>query len=255
MLLAIDIGNTNVTLGVYNDGLVCTARLSTDKRQTADQYAIALKDVLALNGIDTKDITGAVIASVVASVGKALKDAIIKLCNIRPVVVGPGVKTGLNIKIDNPASLGADLVAAAVAAVAKYPSPAVVIDFGTATTFSVLNKEGCMIGGAIAAGVNLTLGALALNADQLHTVSIEAPASPIGSNTEDCIRSGLLYGTASMVDGMVQNFEQQLGQKVTVVATGGLANLIVPLCKSNILVDDNLLLEGLKIIYVKNTGK
>lgn len=255
MLLAIDIGNTNVTLGVYNDSLVCTARLSTDKRQTADQYAIALKDVLALNGIDTKDITGAVIASVVASVGKALKDAIIKLCNINPVVVGPGVKTGLNIKIDNPASLGADLVAAAVAAVAKYPAPSVVIDFGTATTFSVLNKEGCMIGGAIAAGVNLTLGALALNADQLHSVSIEAPASPIGSNTEDCIRSGLLYGTASMVDGMVQNFEQQLGQKVNVIATGGLANLIVPLCKSNILVDDNLLLEGLKIIYTKNTGK
>ena len=255
MLLAIDIGNTNVTLGVYGDTLLCTARLSTDKRQTADQYAIELKDVLALNGIKTQDITGAVMASVVASVGKAVKDAIIKLCGINPIVVGPGIKTGLNIKIDNPASLGADLVAAAVAVVAKYLSPAIVIDFGTATTFSVLNKEGCMIGGAIAAGVNLTLGALALNADQLHSVSIEAPTSPIGSNTEDCIRSGLLYGTASMVDGMVQSFEQELGEKATVIATGGLAPLIVPLCKSEIAVDDNLLLEGLKIIYVKNAGK
>lgn len=254
MLLAIDIGNTNVTLGVYEKDLLCTARLSTDKRQTADQYAIALKDVLGINGIDTGNITGAVIASVVSSVGKAVKDAIVKLCGIIPIVVGPGIKTGLNIKIDNPASLGADLVAAAVAAVAKYPCPSVVIDFGTATTFSVLNKEGCMIGGAIAAGVNLTLGALALNADQLHTVSIEAPSSPIGSNTEDCIRSGLLYGTASMVDGMVKSFEQELAEKTTVIATGGLASLIVPLCKSNIIVDDNLLLEGLRIIYSKNSN-
>lgn len=252
MLLALDIGNTNVTLGVFDNELLFTSRLATDKRRTADQYAIELRDVLSLYGVDVKDIDGAVIATVVASVGQALKVAISTLFGIVPICVGPGTKTGLNIKIDNPAQMGADLVTAAVAAVSRYTLPSLVIDFGTATTFSAVDRNGNMIGGAIAAGINLTLSALATNTDALHTVSIEPPKSVIGANTEDCIRSGLLYGTAAMVDGMITNFKEKLGDDLSVIATGGLSGVIVPLCRSKITVDENLLLDGLRLIYNRN---
>ncbi len=253
MLLAVDIGNTNITLGLYDEEiLLFTARLSTDTRRTADQYAIDIKDILFLHGCRHETIEDAIICSVVPSVGTAVSSAISLLCHIVPVMLGPGVKTGLNIKIDNPAQLGADLVAGAVGALHEYTMPCAVIDMGTATTITVLDKNGALLGGAIAAGVNLTLKALTENTSQLPAVSIESPGKVIGTNTADCMRSGLVLGTAAMLDGMIDRIEEQLGQEVTVVATGGLSREIVQHCQRNIIYNENLLLDGLRLIYEKN---
>ncbi len=252
MLLTVDIGNTNVTLGVFDgESLVCTARLATESRRTSDQYAFDIKNALSLYGAE-KLITDAIIASVVPAVGGAVENAIKTLYDIEPVVLGPGVKTGLNIKIDNPAQLGADLAAGAVGAVAAYSLPCIVIDMGTASTVSVIDKNGCFIGGAIAAGVRLTLKALSENTAQLPSIHISAPNSAIGSNTVDCMRSGLVFGTAAMLDGLIERMETELGQPATVVATGGLSREIIKHCKREINYSENLLLEGLRLIYEKN---
>lgn len=253
MILAIDIGNTNVTLGVYkDDNFILTARLATETGRTSDQYAIDIKDVLSLHGEDYTNIEGCIISSVVPAVGDAVVCAINDLCGIKPMVLGPGLKTGLNIKIDNPAQLGADLVAGAVGALAKYPTPCIVIDMGTATTISLLGEKGEMLGGAIAAGVRLTLKALFENTAQLPSVNIEAPASVIGTNTVDCMKSGLVFGAASMIDGLVGRIEEEKGKIKTVVATGGLSKEIIRHCKYDIIYDKNLLLDGLLTIYKKN---
>lgn len=254
MLLAADVGNTNITLGVFEDEtLKFTARLATDTKLTGDQYAIAVKDILALNGVGSFDIEDAVICSVVPSVTTALTAAVSKLFSVVPLIIGPGVKTGLNIKIDNPGQLGADLVAGAVAAVHEYTMPCVVIDMGTATTISVLDENGSFLGGSIAAGVRLTLKALATNTAQLPEISISAPQKVIGTNTADCMRSGLIFGAASMLDGLLQRIEEELDMNVTVVATGGLSREVIPLCKKDIIYNENLLLDGLRYIYEKNT--
>lgn len=253
MLLAIDIGNTNVTLGVYRDErFILTARLATEQGRTSDQYAIDIKDVLSLHGEDYKAIEGCIISSVVPAVGESVAKAITALCEIKPMVLGPGLKTGLNIKIDNPAQLGADLVAGAVGALEKYPMPCIVIDMGTATTISLLGKNGEMLGGAIAAGVRLTLKALFENTAQLPSVNIEAPDSVIGTNTVDCMKSGLVYGAASMIDGLISRMEKEQGKVNTIVATGGLSKEIIRHCNYDIIYDENLLLDGLLTIYKKN---
>ena len=254
MLLAADVGNTNITLGVFEDEtLKCTARLATDTTLTGDQYAVAVKDILALNNVEIFDIEDAVICSVVPSVTTSLCAAISKLFSIVPLVIGPGVKTGLNIKIDNPAQLGADLAVGAVAAIHEYTMPCVVIDMGTATTISVLDRNGAFLGGSIAAGVRLTLKALSQNTAQLPEISISAPVKVIGTNTADCMRSGLIYGTAAMLDGLLLRIEEELGETPTIIATGGLSKDIIPLCKSEIIYNENLLLDGLRYIYEKNT--
>lgn len=175
-----------------------------------------------------------------------------KLCGFAPMILGPGVKTGLNIKIDNPAQLGADLVAGAIGAIEKYPLPCIIIDLGTATTISAINKKGEFLGGAIAAGIHLTLEALTKNTAQLPLVGIEAPKSAIGRNTVDSMKSGLIFGAAAMLDGMIDRMEAELGGSASVVATGGLSGEVVPHCRRNIAVDENLLLDGLKRIYAKN---
>ena len=253
MLLAVDIGNTNITLGLYDEEiLLFTARLSTDTRRTADQYAIDIKDILTLHGCDYNNIEDAIISSVVPSVGAAVGRAISLLCHIVPLTLAPGVKTGLHIKIDNPAQLGADLAAGAVGAVNEYTMPCIVIDMGTASTISVLDKNGAFLGGAIAAGVNLTLKALTENTSQLPAISIESPQSVIGTNTADCMRSGLVFGTAAMLDGMIDRIEEELGEIATVVATGGLSRDIIAHCSHSIIYNENLLLDGLRIIYEKN---
>ncbi len=253
MILTIDIGNTNVTLGGYiNDKLSFTARVATDPTRTADQYAVELNQILELNGIKPHDISGAVIGSVVPSVGTAYKRAIRKLCSVEPIVIGSGIKTGLNIRIDNPAQLGADLVCGAVGAVNKYPVPCIIFDLGTATTISVIDKDSAMIGGAIAAGLVTTMDALATKTAQLPFVDIDAPAKAIGTNTIDCIKSGLILGAASMLDGIAERFEKELGCKATLVATGGLAEKVTAHCEREIIIDDNLLLDGLLLIYKKN---
>ena len=253
MLLAIDIGNTNITLGVYDEQvLLFTARLATDSKTTADQYAIDLKNVLELHGYGYKDIEDCIIASVVPTVATALRKAISFLCDIVPLELGPGVKTGLNIKIDNPAQLGADLVAGAVGAIAEYTLPCIVIDMGTATTLSVIDENASYRGGVIAAGVRLTLKALTENTAALPSVSISAPRNVIGTNTVDCMQSGLVFGAAAMLDGLIDQISDQLGTLPTVIATGGLSKDIVTLCRHDIIYDENLLLEGLREIYERN---
>lgn len=253
MLLAIDIGNTNITLGIYEgDELRFTARLATNTHRTCDQYAIEIRDVMALNGSDYRLIKDAIISSVVPSLSDAIKGAVGKLCNIEPLVLGPGVKTGLNIKIDNPAQLGADLAAGAVGALAEYQMPCIIIDLGTASTISVLDAKGNFLGGVIAAGINLTLEALCHNTAQLPSIHIEAPPAAIGRNSIDSMKSGLVLGSAAMLDGMIDRIEDELGRQATVVATGGMAGLIVPHCRHHIICNDTLLLDGLRIIYGKN---
>lgn len=253
MLLAIDIGNTNITLGAFDEAnLQFTARLATDTRKTADQYAVEIKNLLSLYSLQTEEIEDSIIASVVPAVGKSISRAVSKLCNIVPLMLGPGVKTGLNIKIDDPSQLGADLVAGAVGALDVYNAPCVVIDMGTASTISVLDRNGAFVGGVIAAGVRLTLKALTENTAQLSSIPIEAPKSVIGSNTAECMQSGLVYGAASMIDGLLLRIEKELGEKPTVVATGGLSKEIICHCSSNIIYNENLLLDGLRVIYEKN---
>lgn len=253
MLLTVDIGNTNITLGAYNSNfLAFTARLATDTRKTDDQYAIEIKHILSLYEIKSSDIEDCIIASVVPSVGKQVSQAVSKLCQIVPLMLGPGVKTGLNIKIDNPAQLGADLVAGAVGAIDNYTMPCVVIDMGTASTMSVLDKNGSFLGGVISAGVRLTLKALTENTALLSSIPIEAPKSVIGANTTESMQSGLVYGTAAMLDGILEKITDELGEKPTVVATGGLSKEIITHCKNNIIYNENLLLEGLRVIYEKN---
>lgn len=253
MLLTVDIGNTNITLGTYDGSVLSlTARLSTDVRKTSDQYAAEIKNILDLYGCDSADIEDCIISSVVPGVGSAVAGAVSKLCQIVPLMLGPGVKTGLNIKIDNPAQLGADLVAGAVGALEEYNVPCVVIDMGTATTLSVLDRGGTFIGGIIAAGVRLTLKALAENASQLTSIPIDAPPSVIGTNTAECMQSGLVYGTAAMIDGLLDKIAEELGETPTVVATGGLSRDIIAHCRSKIIYNENLLLDGLRAIYEKN---
>ena len=253
MLLAIDIGNTNITLGAYDNEVLCfTARLATAQGTTADQYAVEIKNILELHGLYAAKIEDCVISSVVPSVGSAVCNAVSLLCNIVPLELGPGVKTGLNIKIDNPAQLGADLVAGAVGAISEYTLPCVVIDMGTASTISVIDRNGAYLGGVISAGVRLTLKALCENTAQLPSIDIAAPKSVIGSNTVDCMKSGLIFGTAAMIDGLLDRITDELGEVPTVVATGGLSKDIIAHCKNDIIYNANLLLDGLREIYEKN---
>ena len=253
MLLAIDIGNTNITLGTYNSNyLSFTARLATETNKTSDQYAVEIKQLLELNLLKVEDIEDCIISSVVPTVAKSISRAVAKLCDIVPLILGPGVKTGLNIKIDNPAQLGADLVAGAVGAIDTYKMPCVVIDMGTASTISVLDKNGSFLGGIIAAGVRLTLKALTENTALLSSIPIEAPKSVIGTNTTESMQSGLVLGTASMIDGLLEKITAELGEIPTVVATGGLSREVIAHCKTNILYNENLLLDGLRVIYEKN---
>lgn len=254
MVLTIDIGNTNITLGVFDGkNLIFTSRLATDTRRTEDQYALELRNILVLHDCPRSSINGTIISSVVPYVGAMMSRAVEFLLGYTPTMLGPGIKTGLNIKIDNPAQLGADLAAGAVGAVAKYPLPCIIFDLGTATTISVVDKSGSFLGGAIAAGLSTTLEALATKTAQLPFIDIDAPKSVIGSNTVDSMKSGLIFGAASMLEGMAARIEKKLGEKATLVATGGLAGKVVAECEREIILDDNLLLDGLLVIYNKNS--
>ncbi|HEX3038231.1 MAG TPA: type III pantothenate kinase [Oscillospiraceae bacterium] len=253
MLLAIDIGNSHITLGGYEgETLRFMAHLVTETRRTDDQYAIELKDIMMLYELNANEIDGVIICSVVPEFCATLKSAVYKVTGIKPMVLGPGIKTGLNILIDNPAQLGADLVAGAVSAISKFPLPCIIFDLGTATTISVIDKNGNFIGGMICAGVGITLEALTTRTALLPHVSIEKPAAMIGKNSIDSMQSGLIIGTAAMLDGMCDRIEKELGAPASLVATGGLAPVVVPNCNRDITLCENLLLDGLKIIYNKN---
>ena len=250
MILAIDIGNTNIVFGCIEDKILFVSRLTTNKHATKDEYAINFYNILSIKKIAPESIDGAIISSVVPSINNAICKAVEAITGHYPIVVGPGVKTGLNIKLDNPAELGSDRV---VGAVAQYPKPIIVIDMGTATTFCAINKYGEHIGGIIFPGVKISLEALTQTASKLSGISLTKPKKVIGSNTAESMKSGILYGNAAMIDGMIDRFEESLGKAASIVATGGLSSTIIPFCKHRIIYDDDLLLKGLKIIYDKNT--
>ncbi len=256
MVLAVDIGNTNVVIGVFQgEKIRSLGRLATDRGATELEYAIQIRNLFALNGIAPEQIQGAILCSVVPAVTGYMKEAVEALVSGQVMVVGPGLKTGLKINIDNPAQLGADRVADAVAAAEYYPLPLITIDMGTATTIGVVDEGKTFIGGMIVPGVMVSLNALAGGTSQLPQISLEPPRQPIGRNTVDCMRSGIVYHNAAGVDGMIRCIEEQLGKVCTVVVTGGLSPAIVPYCSHEMIYDGDLLLKGLKIIYEKNSRK
>ncbi len=251
MLLAIDVGNSNIVLGVLDgDELVTSGRLSTNIQQTDEEYAMKLHAFLSLH--NALDIDGAIISSVVPALIGTLKKAIKIITGISALVVGPGVKTGLSIKIDDPAQLGADLVVGAVAAKEKYPCPLIIFDLGTATTGSVLDRDGNFLGGIITTGVKTSLNALATGTALLPQIDISAPKRVIGTNSIDSMKSGAVIGTAAMLDGFIDRIENEIGEKTTVVITGGLGVPIAKNCTHDVIIDNDLLINGLKIIYEKN---
>lgn len=254
MLFVIDIGNTNITVGGFEgETLRFEARLASDPRRTGDQYAGDLAAVLTVHGVTARETDSAIICSVVPELTKAIRHAFCALTGQEPLVVGPGVRMGLDIKIDTPAQLGTDLAVGAVGALAKYPLPCLIIDLGTATTLFVLDGKGSFRGGVIAAGIRSTLDALTSHTAQLSSVPIEAPKKVIGTNTADCMKAGLIIGAAAMIDGLCDRMEQELGAPfATVVATGGLAREVVPHCRRAIVTDDRLILDALRLIWLKN---
>ena len=253
MILAIDIGNTNIVIGCFQEReILFRERVSTKHTATDLEYAVTIKTALEVHRLAPEDITGAIMSSVVPSVTNTFRRAIEKFCGVRPMVVGPGVKNGLSIRIDNPAQLGSDLVVDAVAGCQEYPAPMIIVDMGTATTFSVIDGNHNYLGGIITTGMSVSAEALVSRTSQLPRVSFDAPKHIIGTNTVDCIKSGVMHGNAAMIDGLVDRIQQELGQTCTVIATGGLAGQIAPLCRTKVVLDDNLLLKGLMLIYHKN---
>ncbi len=253
MILAIDIGNTNIVVGCIDDEKIYfIERLSTVRTKTELEYAIDLKTVLDIYHIKRTDIEGCIISSVVPQITNVAKLAAEKILKKEPLVLGPGVRTGLNILLDNPGEMGADRVADAVAALTYYPVPLVIVDMGTATTVSVVDEKKRYLGGMILPGVRVSLDALTSRASQLSGISIEEPKRLIGKNTVDCMKSGILYGNAAAVDGIIDRIEEELGQKVTAIATGGMSKKIIPHCRREIIQDEDLLLKGLLVIYEKN---
>ena len=253
MILAIDVGNTNIVVGCIDDRKTYfIERLSTNRTKTELEYAVDLKNVLDIYHIKKTEIEGCIISSVVPQITNIVKLAAEKILKKNAIVLGPGVKTGLNIMMDNPGQLGADQVADAVAGISGYPGPLILIDMGNATTASVVNSKKQYVGGMILPGVGVSLDALTARASQLSGISIDAPRHVIGKNTIECMKSGVLYSNAAALDGIIDRIEEELGEKATVVATGGLAKKIVPHCKREIILDEELLLRGLLIIYEKN---
>lgn len=253
MILAIDIGNTNIVIGCIKDNqILFVERLHTDGKKSELEYAISIKNVLELYKVERKELEGGIISSVVPPVTGTIRNAASKIIGKELLVVGPGVKTGLDIRIDNPAQLGPGLVVGAVAGIEEYGSPLVIIDMGTATAFTVVNEKSQVIGGMILPGVGVALDSLTSRTSQLPKISLEPPKKFIGSNTVDCMKSGVLYGNACCIDGMIGRIREELLASPEVVATGGLAKRIIPYCREQIHMDDALLLKGLNLIYERN---
>ena len=253
MILAVDIGNSNIVVGgMEGRNIVFEARVRTDATKTSDEYCIDLKNILDIYGVDRGSVEGAIIASVVPQVLNSIKTAVKKLTGKNSLVVGPGLKTGLNIKIENPSQTGADLVVGAVATLREHKPPMIVIDMGTATTMMVLDETGAFIGGSISPGVRISQEALTNGTALLPGLQLDAPRKVIGRNTIDCMRSGIMLAHACMIDGMVERMEAELGYKTTVVATGGIAKFVLPMCHTPILYDKDLLLKGLAALYAEN---
>ena len=253
MILAVDIGNSNIVLGCFEGNEIqFVERLSTNQNSTALEYTVLIKTILELNNLSEHIFDGAIISSVVPSVTHTVRDAVLRLTGQHAMIVGPGLKTGLKIMLDNPAQLGSDRVADAVAAINHYPCPMIIIDMGTATTISVIDREKNFLGGMITPGLRVSLDSLTNRTTQLPKISLDPPKKVIGTNTIVCLKSGIIYSTASSIDGIIDRIQEELGEECTVISTGGLANSIIPFCRHNITIDDQLLLKGLMVIYNKN---
>lgn len=254
MLLAIDIGNTNIVLGCIEDNkILFRERIYTNHFATDLEYAANLKTAMEMHDISPRQIDGGIISSVVPTMTATFSAAVRKLIGVEPMVVSADLKTDLTIAIEEPARLGSDLVVDAVAGIAEYPAPMIIIDMGTATTLSVIDENKRYIGGMIVTGMAVSADALISRTAQLPKFAFEKPDRAIGKNTVDCLKSGLMYSNACALDGMTERIEEELGQKCTIVATGGLAAAVVPLCRREIILDDDLLLKGLDLIYNKNS--
>jgi type III pantothenate kinase len=253
MILAIDAGNTNIDIGGFVENqLKFVSRISSDTKKTEDEFSILVSSCLSLHEISKKEIEGVIVSSVVPPLNSIIKKMSSFLFGIEPLFVGPGIKSGIGIQCDSPSSVGADIISAAVAANYIYGSPSLIIDIGTATKMTVVNKSGAFIGTSIIPGVLMGLNALSEATAQLPKISIEPPKSVIAKNTTECMRSGVVFGNASMIDGMIDRINEEFGENLPVYATGGLASTIVPYCKKDIFVDEHLVLKGLNILYHKN---
>ena len=253
MLLAIDIGNTNLNLGVF-DGqrLACTCRLSTDSRRLADEYGLTITSILSLKGVAPANIDGASICSVVPPLTSTLEEVCREYFKVAPLTVNTGVKTGVRVLSDNPREVGTDRVVDAVAAYRLYGGPAIVVDFGTATVFDAISREGDYLGGAIVPGIEVAAEALHQTTAQLRRVDIVAPRSAIGRNTVTSLQSGLFLGYVSLVEGMVHRFKKELSQDARVVATGGMARLMAQETQALDVTNPDLTLIGLRMVYEMN---
>lgn len=253
MILAIDIGNTSIALGGFEgDELKFVGRLSTDVTKTEDEYASKIMNILALHSVHKENVDGAIISSVVPALNSVMKSALRIVYDIEALMVSPGIKTGIGILCDSPSSVGADLICSCVAANSLYSSPALIIDIGTATKMIVTNKNGAFIGVSIIPGVMMGLKALSNGTAQLPQVGLEAPATVIGKNTVDCMKSGVIFGHASLIDGMIDRINTEVGEKLPVIVTGGYASSLVSHCNHKMTYDEHLVLKGLNLIYNKN---
>ena len=253
MILAIDVGNSNIIIGTIENGEIDSiVRIHTAQQETAAEYGVKLRQLMGFCGIDDKKLEGAIISSVVPPVTGAIRDAVRHLTGLECMVVGPGMKTGMNVRIDDPSSLAGDLVVGSVAAIACYGTPAIVLNLGTATTMTVVDEKGTYRGGTIMPGVTLGLQALSSGTSLLPDISVTAPKKAIATNTVDAMRSGAVFGTAAMIDGMADRMEQELGRACRVIATGDLAEEVTRHCRREIICDEHLILKGLWILYKKN---
>lgn len=253
MLLALNVNNTSIKLALYRGpSQVVNWRIATDRQRTADEYAMLWHQLFHYHGLGFDDVTGVAMSCVVPALVDPLRQLCRRYLRLAPLEVGPGIRTGMRILYDNPREVGADRIANAIAAYAQYGGPTIVVDFGTATTFTAVSAEGDFLGGAIAPGIGISVDALAAHADQLRHVELTHPPSVIGRNTIAAMQSGILYGFAGQVDGLVERMRRELGERTTVVATGGFAELIAPAARSVGHVDQLLTLEGLRLLYERN---
>lgn len=255
MILAIDTGNTHTVLGCIdeNGNVVLRLRLTTNRTATEYEYAVQLQQILQMAGVDPRGFEGAIFSCVVPSAQRAIRKACQFVTGIDPFIVGAGIRTGLHIKIDDPGTIAADLVATAVAAKEEYPLPSIIIDMGTATTVTVVDETGAFIGGSIMPGVGISLSALTEATSLLPAIDLLPPKKVIASNTVDCMKAGVVYGAAGAIDGTLDRFIEAMEVKpASIVTTGGIGSVICPYCRHDIVIDSDLLLKGLYVMWKKN---